>query len=93
MRSRPDRPPFRARRRLGFTLIEVLIALSLLSILMVVLTSAMRAMGQTEERVDQRIAQAFAFLAVRVLRKMATSSPDTTGAPALVGGGQISRPD
>ena len=58
MRSRHDRSPLRARRRLGFTLIEVLIALSLLSILMVVLTGAMRAMGQTEERVDQRIAQA-----------------------------------
>lgn len=42
---------------------------------------------------DMLEAQAFAFLAVRVLRKMATSSPDTTGAPALVGGGQISRPE
>ena len=42
---------------------------------------------------DMLEAQAFAFLAVRVLRKMATSSPDTTGTPALVGGGQISRPD
>lgn len=42
---------------------------------------------------DMLEAQAFAFLAVRVMRKMATSSPDTTGAPALVGGGQISRPD
>ncbi len=42
---------------------------------------------------DMLEAQAFAFLAVRVLRKMATSGPDTTGAPALVGGGQISRPD
>ncbi|MGL4234504.1 anhydro-N-acetylmuramic acid kinase [Tabrizicola sp.] len=42
---------------------------------------------------DMLEAQAFAFLAVRVLRRMATSGPDTTGAPALVGGGQISRPD
>lgn len=42
---------------------------------------------------DMLEAQAFAFLAVRVLRKMATSGPDTTGAPALVGGGQISRPE
>lgn len=42
---------------------------------------------------DMLEAQAFAFLAVRVLRKLATSGPDTTGAPALVGGGQISRPD
>jgi anhydro-N-acetylmuramic acid kinase len=42
---------------------------------------------------DMLEAQAFAFLAVRVLRKLATSGPDTTGAPTLVGGGQISRPD
>lgn len=42
---------------------------------------------------DMLEAQAFAYLAVRVLRGMATSSPDTTGAPTLVGGGQISRPD
>jgi anhydro-N-acetylmuramic acid kinase len=42
---------------------------------------------------DMLEAQAFAYLAVRVLRKMATSGPDTTGAPTLVGGGQISRPD
>ncbi len=42
---------------------------------------------------DMLEAQAFAFLAVRVMRKMATSGPDTTGAPTLVGGGQVSRPD
>lgn len=42
---------------------------------------------------DMLEAQAFAFLAVRVLRKLATSAPGTTGAPTLVGGGQISRPD
>ena len=39
----------------GFTLIEVLIALTLLSLLMLALTGAMRAMGQTSERVEQRI--------------------------------------
>jgi anhydro-N-acetylmuramic acid kinase len=42
---------------------------------------------------DMLEAQAFAYLAVRVLRKLPTSGPDTTGAPTLVGGGQISRPD
>jgi anhydro-N-acetylmuramic acid kinase len=42
---------------------------------------------------DMLEAQAFAFLAVRVLRKLPTSGPSTTGTPALVGGGQISRPD
>jgi anhydro-N-acetylmuramic acid kinase len=41
---------------------------------------------------DMLEAQAFAFLAVRVMRGMATSCPGTTGVPAAVGGGQVSRP-
>ena len=59
----------RPRRRRGFTLVEVLIALSLLSLLMLVLASALRAMGQTEERVEQRIAVADDYrAAVNLLR-------------------------
>ncbi|MDT8856296.1 anhydro-N-acetylmuramic acid kinase [Paracoccaceae bacterium Fryx2] len=42
---------------------------------------------------DMLEAQAFAFLAVRVLRGMATSCPATTGVAGLVGGGRISRPN
>jgi anhydro-N-acetylmuramic acid kinase len=42
---------------------------------------------------DMLEAQAFAFLAVRVLRKLPTSGPTTTGTPALVGGGHVSRPE
>ena len=45
-------------RIVGFTLVEMLIALSLLSLLMLVLTGAMRTMGQTEERIEQRFDQA-----------------------------------
>ena len=41
---------------------------------------------------DMMEAQAFAFLAVRVLRGLPTSSPMTTGVAAAVGGGQLSRP-
>ena len=41
---------------------------------------------------DMLEAQAFAYLAVRVLRGMPTSAPGTTGVPAAVGGGKISRP-
>lgn len=41
---------------------------------------------------DMLEAQAFAFLAVRVLRGLPTSGPATTGVPAAVGGGQLSRP-
>ncbi len=42
---------------------------------------------------DMLEAQAFAFLAVRVARGMATSGPATTGVAALVGGGKVSRPE
>jgi anhydro-N-acetylmuramic acid kinase len=41
---------------------------------------------------DMLEAQAFAFLAVRVLRGLPTSAPGTTGVGAAVGGGRISRP-
>ena len=41
---------------------------------------------------DMIEAQAFAFLAVRVLRGLPTSCPGTTGVPAAVGGGTVSRP-
>ncbi len=42
---------------------------------------------------DMLEAQAFAYLAVRVARGMATSCPGTTGVQALVGGGVVSVPD
>ncbi|MEM6386325.1 MAG: anhydro-N-acetylmuramic acid kinase [Pseudomonadota bacterium] len=41
---------------------------------------------------DMLEAQAFAYLAVRVLRGYPTSAPGTTGVAAPVGGGKISRP-
>ncbi len=41
---------------------------------------------------DMLEAQAFAYLAVRVLRGLPTSAPGTTGVAAPVGGGRISRP-
>ena len=41
---------------------------------------------------DMLEAQAFAYLAVRVLEKLPTSAPGTTRVPAPVGGGQISKP-
>ncbi len=41
---------------------------------------------------DMLEAQAFAYLAVRVMRGLPTSAPGTTHVPAPVGGGQISRP-
>ena len=50
------RPPRLTSR--GFTLVEVLIALVLLSIRMLSLTSAMRAMGQTGDSVERRASDA-----------------------------------
>ncbi|MDD9920900.1 MAG: anhydro-N-acetylmuramic acid kinase, partial [Boseongicola sp.] len=41
---------------------------------------------------DMLEAQAFAYLAVRVLRGLPTSAPGTTGVAAPVGGGRVSRP-
>ena len=41
---------------------------------------------------DMLEAQAFGYLAVRVLRGLPTSCPGTTGVGAAVGGGQVSRP-
>lgn len=41
---------------------------------------------------DMLEAQAFGHLAVRVARGLPTSCPGTTGVPAAVGGGEISRP-
>ncbi len=42
---------------------------------------------------DMLEAQAFGFLAVRVLRGLTTSAPGTTGVAAAIGGGRIARPD
>jgi anhydro-N-acetylmuramic acid kinase len=41
---------------------------------------------------DMLEAQAFAYLAARVLNGLPTSGPSTTGVSAAVGGGQVSRP-
>ncbi|WP_066710683.1 anhydro-N-acetylmuramic acid kinase [Celeribacter ethanolicus] len=42
---------------------------------------------------DMLEAQAFAYLAVRVLRGLPTSAPSTTGVRAAIGGGRVSRPN
>lgn len=45
------------RHQRGFTLVELLVSVSLLAIIMVALGSAMRTMAQTESRVDQRLSR------------------------------------
>ncbi len=45
----------------GFTLVELLVVMALLSLLMLGLVSALRTMAQTEERIDGRLATADEF--------------------------------
>lgn len=81
----------RLAARRGFTLVEVLIALSLLSMLMLVLTGALRAAGQTEERVESRIEAADAYRSAvvfldQVLGQVSgrlVAPPDVTGQEAV----------
>jgi general secretion pathway protein J len=54
-RLRPQGPSGTAR---GFTLLEILVVMALLSVVMLALGSAMRTIAQTQERIDQRLARA-----------------------------------
>lgn len=49
---------FTRRKTTGFTLLEVLVVMALLSLVMLALGSALRTVGQTQERIDQRLARA-----------------------------------
>jgi general secretion pathway protein J len=55
MRRRPARPRMAAT---GFTLVEVMVALALMSVIMLALGAAMRTMAQSEQRIDQRLQRA-----------------------------------
>ncbi|MDB5947219.1 MAG: ral secretion pathway protein [Ramlibacter sp.] len=49
----------RGRRNVaGFTLVEILVVMTLMSVIMLALGAAMRTIAQTEERVDQRLLRA-----------------------------------
>jgi general secretion pathway protein J len=50
----PPKLAVRSRHR-GFTLLELLVVMTLLSIIMIGLVSALRTMAQTETRIDQRL--------------------------------------
>lgn len=54
-------PAFAPSRVRGFTLVELLVTMALLSLLMLGMASALRTMAQTEERVDARLADADEF--------------------------------
>ena len=83
---RPACPGRKAER--GFTLIEVLIALTLLSLLMLALTGAMRAMGQTSEGVERRIeAEDDYRIAQAFLRDILAQASARVSDQAAAGGG------
>lgn len=65
-------------RTLGFTLVEILVAMSLLAIVMVATLSAMRTMAQTEVRVDERLQRADQMRVVNSFLRAALGRVDAT---------------
>lgn len=86
----------RSRREGGFTLVEVLVAFTLLSVVMLALGAALRTMAQTEERVDARLAEvdelrvAAAFLQSTIGRvsPRRAATPTETGASLFLFAGE-----
>jgi general secretion pathway protein J len=66
------------QRTLGFTLVEILVAMSLLAIVMVATLSAMRTMAQTEVRVDERLQRADQMRVVNGFLRAALGRVDAT---------------
>lgn len=71
----------------GFTLLELLVVMSLLSVIMVGLMSAMRTMAQTESKIDQRlerldeirVARTFLQQTLSRVSSMTLDAPGATG--------------
>ena len=82
--NRPSAQPRRANH--GFTLLELLVVMALLSLLMVGLISAMRTMAQTETRVDHRLQRLDDLQTIRgflsqTLSRVSNTKRDAPGAP------------
>lgn len=79
--------PGRLARLHGFTLLELLVVLALLSIVMLAMGAALRAVAQSEVRVDDRLARADEFrVAVGFIRStMGRVSGQKVQAPAEAG--------
>ena len=76
------------RQSAGFTLVEILVVLTLMSVVMLALGAAMRTIAQTEERVDQRLQRADEMrVATSFLNStLGRISPRKSPAPTAVGG-------
>ena len=74
-------------RQGGFTLLELLVVMSLLSVIMIGLVSALRTMAQTESKIDQRlerldeirVARSFLQQTLTRVSVMAFDAPSATG--------------
>lgn len=80
-------PPGQMTSSRGFTLLELLVVMSLLSIIMVGLTSALRTMAQTETRIDRRLEQLDETRVVRafLLQTLGRVSAQKMDAPGATG--------
>jgi general secretion pathway protein J len=87
----------RSRSAAGFTLIEVVLALSLMSVLMLGLVSALRSFGQTGERLerqtmandDVRLVSSLLYRAIgRSSSRLRQDAPETNGKLWFAGDGQ-----
>lgn len=80
-------PGVSPRTQRGFTLLELLVVMSLLSVIMIGLVSALRTMAQTESKIDQRlerldeirVARAFLQQTLTRVSAMKLDAPGATG--------------
>lgn len=84
-------PARKSIRNGGFTLLEILVVMALLSVVMLALGAALRTIAQTETRIDNRLARADEFrMAVAFLRKtLGQVSAHKVATPAKAGGGAV----
>ena len=79
MSGRPT-SPHRVQSAHGFTLLELLVVMSLLSIIMLGLGSALRGIAQTEDKIDQRLDR---LSEIRVIRNFIQSTMSRVSAPVF----------
>ena len=74
-------------RQRGFTLLELLVVMTLLSVIMIGLVSAMRTMAQTESKIDQRLERLDQIRVARTFLQQTLSrvSAATIDAPGATG--------